>query len=125
MKLAGVFDQVLRFAGIGVLASGLYFALATGLSSFAGLAAVPASVLAYGVSAVFSYNGHRQITFRGGDVAPADKVRFVMTTAFGLLLALFIPHVLAGYAPVVSFTAVLLIVPLCSFLLLKFFVFRA
>ncbi len=116
-------DQIIRFCGVGGVASALYFLFATCLNAAFGLAATPASVLAYFGAAVFAFNAHRRITFRGSDNVTAELIKFGMATGIGLGLALLIPLALTAFAPVVSFLAVLVIVPSCSFLMMKFFVF--
>ena len=125
MKFAQLSGQALRFAGVGGIASALYFVVAALLNGVFGLATVAASVIAYAIAATFAYQGHKRLTFASGTAGRTEVTRFIAATAVGLGLALVIPILLRGYAPMVSFLSVLVIVPICSFLMMKFFVFRA
>lgn len=115
--------QLIRFTGVGVIASALYFIIAASLNELLGLATLPASVIAYASAAVFAYQGHKRLTFKSSG-ASGELTKFVGATIMGLFLALIIPIILADYAPIVSFLTVLVFVPICSFLMMKFFVFR-
>lgn len=118
------FAQIFRFAGVGVTCSLMYFVLATAFHSFVGLAAMSASFLAYALSAVFGYNAHRRFTFVSAGDVREEAMRFFLVTALGLTISIAVPWYLADYAPALSFLTVLVIVPACSFLMMKFFVFR-
>lgn len=125
MKTAALTGQAIRFAGVGVIASALYFVVATSLNGFLHLATMPSSVLAYAIGAVFSYLGHKHLTFAGAPNGSSRIPKFIGATAVGLFLASIIPVLLDDYRPIVSFVTVLIIVPICSFLMLKLVVFRA
>lgn len=116
--------QLMRFGGVGVVNSALYLVLATAFSGVVGFTALAASVLAYVIAAAVAYLGHKFLTFGQAAHAPAEMTRFVVASGVGLSLAALIPISLAGFAPVISFVTVLVLVPVCSFLLMKFFVFR-
>ena len=119
-----LFSQLLRFAGVGVVNSAIYFVLAAAFSEIIGLTAFASSVLAYIIAAAIAYLGHKFLTF-AQPVHAADEVsRFVVATGIGLSLAALIPLVQSGFAPMISFVTVLLLVPACSFLMMKFFVFK-
>ncbi|MCI2394591.1 GtrA family protein [Aliiroseovarius sediminis] len=119
-----VIGQLVRFTGMGVVNSALYFVLAAVFSEIFGFVALAASVLAYIIAATFAYVGHKFLTFRQPAHAPDEMTRFVAATGMGLSLAALIPILLAGLAPMTSFVTVLVLVPVCSFLMMKFFVFR-
>lgn len=125
MNFTQVAGQVFRFAGVGLVNSGLYFVFAAALNGLLGLAAVPSSVIAYILAATFAYQGHKHLTFRGSGKGAAEISKFVAATSIGMSLALVIPILLHSYAPMISFLAVVIVVPICSFLMMKFFVFRA
>ncbi|WP_164726999.1 GtrA family protein [Shimia sediminis] len=118
------FAQIFRFAGVGVTCSVMYFLLASAFHSFAGLAAISASFVAYALSAVFGYHAHRRFTFASNSAISGEALRFFMVTVLGLTISIAVPWVLGNYTPALSFMTVLLIVPSCSFLMMKFFVFR-
>lgn len=125
MRYARVSREILRFTGVGAVNSVLYVVVAATLNGLVGLATITASVIAYALAATFAYLAHRHLTFRSRGAAPAEVSRFIAATALGLALALLIPVLLLGFAPMVSFLAVLVVVPPCSFMMMKFFVFRA
>lgn len=125
MSFRRVAGQMLRFTGVGAANSALYFVFAATLNGLIGLATIPASAIAYALAAAFAYLSHKHLTFRNGAASPFEVSRFVAATAMGLALALLIPTLLYRYPPVVSFLTVLIVVPLCSFVMMKFFVFRA
>ncbi|WP_417809777.1 GtrA family protein [Thioclava sp.] len=119
-----VIGQLGRFAGVGVANSAFYFLLAAAFSRVFGFAALAASVLAYVIAATVAYLGHKFLTFAQPAHSPDEMPRFVVATGIGLSLAALIPVLLAGFAPMISFVTVLMLVPICSFLMMKFFVFR-
>ena len=51
-------------------------------------------------------------------------MNFLISGVIGLSLAALIPMILNGFAPIASFVAVLMLVPVCSFLMMKLFVFH-
>lgn len=116
--------QVFRFAGVGLTCSAFYFLLASFLCNVAELDAVGASFLAYALSAVFGYQAHRRFTFDSAASVRSEALRFAMVTILGIAISIAVPLALYTQAPVLSFSVVLLIVPACSFMMMKFFVFR-
>jgi putative flippase GtrA len=94
-------------------------------SSALGLSALAASVLAYAIAAAVAYFGHKVLTFGTPAQAPFERTRFVVASGVGLSLAALIPILLGDFAPQIAFLTVLVLVPVCSFLMMKFFVFRA
>ena len=123
VTLPGSVDQLVRFVGVGGVASVLYFLLASALNAGLGLMPAIASVLAYAGGAAFAFFAHRRFTFRSDQGAAQALPKFVLATGVGLGLALIIPMILQAFPPMVAFLAVLVIVPICSFVLMKFFVF--
>ncbi|WP_394358518.1 GtrA family protein [Halocynthiibacter halioticoli] len=124
MIFGSVSGEALRFVGVGAANSALYFLCAATLNSLLGLNTITASVIAYAFAAVFAYLGHKHLTFRNVGAAPFEACRFAAATFMGLVLSLIIPVLLYRFAPVVSFLSVLIVIPLCSFIMMKFFVFR-
>ncbi|AML51132.1 GtrA family protein [Falsihalocynthiibacter arcticus] len=125
MKTTALRGQAIRFAGVGVIASALYFIVATLLNGLLHLATLPSSIVAYAIGAMFSYLGHKRLTFAGAPYGSTTIPKFIGATMVGLFLASIIPVLLNDYRPIVSFVTVLGVVPICSFLMLKLFVFRA
>lgn len=120
-----VIGQLIRFAGMGVVNSAIYMMLATVFSGIFGIATLAASVSAYAIAAAVAYLGHKFLTFGTPANAPCEIARFVVASGIGLSLAALIPILLADLAPLISSAAVLVLVPVCSFLMMKLFVFRA
>jgi putative flippase GtrA len=125
MNFRQVLGQIFRFAGVGLANSVLYFILAATLNGLFGLGAVLASAIAYILAAVVSFQGHKRLTFQTSGRTPTELPKFIAATIMGVSLATVIPVISHSYAPVVSFLAVLFVVPICSFIMMKFFVFRA
>lgn len=120
--------QVLRFGLIGGISTLLYAVLTLLLSNPEGadLDATPASVTAYLAGAVFSYCGHRIVTFMSDGTVGFEVARFATATAAGLGLSTLLAATLADMAglPVwipVALTTIL--VPLLNFVLLRNYVF--
>ena len=118
--------RTLRFGVVGGCSTLLYPLLAWGLGR-AGLASVAASVAAYALAAVFSFNAHRRFTFSSAGEARAEVPRFVVVNAAGLAIATAAPLILTellGLHPLVAIATTCVLVPLLSFLALDRFVFR-
>ena len=72
-----------RFAAIGVASTVLYAALALAFSHL-GIGATGASVLAFLLAAVFSYAGHKYVTFVSGGRHAFELPRFLALSGAGL-----------------------------------------
>ncbi|RAZ91584.1 GtrA family protein [Mesorhizobium hawassense] len=120
--------RVLRFAAIGGLSTLIYATGALILSdqhSF-GMPAVIASVVAYCTAAVFSYWGHRLVTFMSDGAIGFEAARFACATAVGFLLSVGLATVLtdiAGLPPSVPVILACIMVPILNFIILRRFVF--
>lgn len=118
--------RMIRFGAVGGCSALIYAGLAYGFDH-AGLAAMPASVAAYGLAAVFSFNAHRRVTFNSKAPPRAELLRFLAVNAMGLSLAILTPLILTealDLPPLVAIAAVCVLVPALSFLLMDRFVFR-
>ncbi|MDR6857579.1 GtrA family protein [Variovorax guangxiensis] len=69
--------QLLRFAAVGVVNTGLGYAVIFACMYLAGLDAVASNVFGYAVGLVASYVLNRTYTFRSAAAAPGEIVRFV------------------------------------------------
>ncbi|MDX8480578.1 GtrA family protein [Mesorhizobium sp. VK24D] len=122
--------RILRFAAIGGLSTLIYAVLTLALSDRHGLGmpATIASIAGYGAGAVFSYCGHRFVTFMSGGAVGFEIPRFAIATAIGFLLSLALAAVLTDLAGVSSSVPVALssiLVPALNFVMLRKFVFVA
>ena len=120
--------RILRFAAIGGLSTLIYAVLTLALSAGHGLGMPVASMAGYGAGAVFSYCGHRFVTFMSDGAVGFEVPRFAMATAIGFLLSLALAAVLtdiAGLSPSVPVALSCVLVPALNFVLLRNFVFVA
>lgn len=118
--------RTIRFGAVGGCSTLIYATLAYGFGS-AGLAAVAASVAAYGLAAIFSFNAHRRFTFASRGAAKSELPRFLAVNAAGLAIATVAPLVLTealGLHPLFAIATASVLVPLLSLLAMDRFVFR-
>ena len=118
--------RVARFAGVGAAATAIYAILAWGLTFLAGIPATAASVAAYAMAAVFSYFGHKRVTFRSGRPHAREVPRFVAATAIGLALAVAFPLIFTDrlhWPRLVAIVLTCIAVPAANYLILEFLVF--
>ena len=123
-----VVARLLRFGSVGVIATLIYAAVAWSLGRYAGVGAVLASILAYGVAGLFAYVGHKRFTFRSTGSHADDAPRFIAAQLLGIGIATAAPYVLTVrlHAPALApilFTCVA--VPLLNYLVLDLLVFRS
>ncbi|HHL43679.1 MAG TPA: GtrA family protein [Hellea balneolensis] len=123
MKDVTTFWQGIKFAIIGGLSAIIYFCIALLFDKAFGLPPILASNIAYVLSAVFSYLGHKLYTFNTAGKARFEALRFAVSSVIGFTLASLIPFMLSAYPSVYSYLVVLAVVPATTFILLKFFVF--
>ncbi|MDG4894590.1 GtrA family protein [Mesorhizobium sp. WSM4976] len=122
--------RILRFAAIGGLSTLTYAVLTLALSDRHGLG-MPvtfASMAGYGAGAVFSYCGHRIVTFMSDGAVGFEIPRFAGATAIGFLLSFALAAVLTdlgGLSPSVPVALSCVLVPALNFVLLRKFVFAA
>lgn len=118
--------RLLRFGFVGGLATITYATLTT-LVVGAGMAPVPASVLAYGAGGIVSYVGHKTVTFRSSADHASELPKFVATFAAGLALAIAAPGVLTEGMGLPSGVATLfacVVTPVMNYVVLSRLVFR-
>lgn len=122
--------RILRFVAIGGVSTSIYAVLTLALSDRHGLG-MPvtfASIGGYGAGAVFSYCGHRFVTFMSDGAVGFEIPRFAIATATGFLLSLALAAVLtdlAGLSPSVPVALSSILVPALNFVMLRKFVFVA
>lgn len=69
--------QLLRFAAVGVVNTGLGYAVIFACMYVAGLSAVISNVIGYAIGLTVSYSLNRSFTFRSAAPAQREMVRFV------------------------------------------------
>ncbi|MGL4240565.1 MAG: GtrA family protein [Beijerinckiaceae bacterium] len=123
---AASIGRLVRFTAVGLAAMAAYAIIVT-LLTFLGLRpAWLASGVAYAIAAIWSYVGHRNVSFRSDAPHRVAGPRFVLATAAGQTIAIAIPAGLtdaAGLAQLWSTAAVCIVCPAVSFILNSRFVF--
>lgn len=117
--------RISKFAVIGLMSTGLYAMVAYWLS-MAG-SAVQASIVAYGIAAVFSYYGHKFVTFASDGAHGVEGPRFVTLTIAGLFISWSLPFALSGrlgLSPLVPIVATCVLIPAFNYVILGKWVFR-
>jgi putative flippase GtrA len=116
---------VATFGGVGIAATLCYFLLATTLVALPGISPTTASVVAYILSAGFSYYGHRRLSFASKRSHAAAIPRFLTTLTVGLAIAFLLPKggEALGYPPMAAFAAICVVIPATNFALLRLWVF--
>lgn len=122
--------RILRFAAIGGVSTLIYAVLTLALSALHGfgMPVTIASIAGYGAGAVFSYCGHRFVTFMSDGAVGFEIVRFACATALGFLLSVGLAVILAdvaGLPPLVPVAIASILVPVLNFIILRKFVFVA
>jgi putative flippase GtrA len=110
---------------VGLMATAVYAAGAFALSFT--MPAATASVTAHAIAAIFSYCGHKYLTFGSDETHTIEAPRFLALTATGLMIAWGFPLVLTdglGFPALVSIGACCLFVPVFNYIVLNRWVFR-
>jgi len=114
-----------RFAAIGASATLLYAGLALAFTGL-GIAATGASVLAFLLAAVFSYGGHKYVTFVSGGRHAFELPRFLVVSAAGLAVVSVMPAVLTdmlGLPAAVPILLACIVIPAVNYVVLGRWVF--
>ena len=123
-RLAG---EALRFGATGLAATAAHMMLYAGLIEGAGVAPVPAAVLAVGGASTVTYLGQRFWVFRRGAGGAAGLLRFAAALALAAALhAATLRFAMAGLGlgPYAGAALALCLVPPLSFLIGRTWVFR-
>jgi putative flippase GtrA len=119
--------RLATFASVGAIATVAYGIIAESLVFF-GLKLLWASLIAYAISATWSYLGHKYFTFASRGKHVIEAPRFILTTGIGLLIAVGMPTLIAklfGPSPYIAVLATCILVPILSFVASQRFVFRS
>lgn len=115
-----------RFAVIGAGTTVIYAVLALAFS-YSGIAATGASVLAFLITALFSYAGHKYVTFASDGSHSFELPRFLTVSATSLTIVSVLPAVLTGvfgFPAAVPILLACLVVPAFNYVVLGRWVFR-
>lgn len=116
-----------RFAAIGIASTAIYAALAFAFSHL-GLAATGASVLAFLLAAIFSYAGHKYVTFVSGGRHTFELPRFLALSVAGLAVVSVLPALLTGVLALpaaVPFLLACVVIPVVNYVVLGRWVFAS
>ena len=119
--------RLLRFVGIGGLATAVYWILLLALNLFGHLEATLSSVIAYGVGFLVSYAGHRRITYRSRAAMRQEMARFLAVQALCFCLgnlAFWIAVSMLGWRTVIGGALLTLVSLSVSFLAYEIWVFQ-
>lgn len=86
MKPLSLPEQLLRFVGVGGLATALHYLILIALVAGAGLDATPASATGYALSTLFNYALNRRLTFRSRRSHRSALPRFLLLAGVGLAI---------------------------------------
>lgn len=125
--ISGDLRRTATFGLVGLISTGIYFVIASLLAA-TGIDAAVASLTGHGAGSVWSYLGHRWLTFRSNEPIAETAPRFLQLTVALYGLAVAIPALftnLLGLPPVASFAIVCVAVPLTSLTVMSRYVFKA
>jgi putative flippase GtrA len=115
-----------RFAVVGGLATGTYLVVSNALIFIHILPGAFSSAVAYMVAMLISYAGQSRFTFRVGNGDAQQPLRYIAMSACGIgisYLSVFAAEHVLRMAPAWGTLATAIIVPIISFLMMKFWVF--
>lgn len=120
--------EPLVFGIVGVISTLTYLAVCFMCARWLLLAALPSSVIGHSVATVWSFLGHHRLTFRRDGQYGYYGRRFFVLMVLNYLANMAIVQIVSGwlgYSDTASFITVALIIPGFSYLVSKFWVFRA
>ena len=119
--------RIAGFVLVGGSATVIYATLAWAAATGFGLSMPLASPLAYGLAALWSFFGHRVLTFRGASPHPRTRTRFMALALSGYAIAFAVPAIVDGFfggRPEASILLTCLAIPLANYFVLSRYVFR-
>jgi putative flippase GtrA len=120
-------SRLLRFAGIGGLATAVYWVVLLALTLLLHLQSTLSSVIAYGVGFLVSYAGHRRVTYRSKAAMKQEMARFFAVQALCFCLgnlAFWIAVQVLGMATAIGGALLTLVSLGVSFLAYEIWVFQ-
>ncbi|MFN7180346.1 GtrA family protein [Hyphomonas sp.] len=126
LVVKGFFGEVSRFTVVGILATVTYFLVANALILLVQAEPRLASVSAYLAGMAVSFFGQSRFTFKIDSTRFGHVWRFVILSALGLSVSYFsvpLAQDVLGLHPSWATVITMVLVPLLSFILMKFWVF--
>ena len=127
MKLPAVVREINLFAVVGFTATAINYVAALAAQHLLGLAAMPAGVAGYAAAVGISYFGNSLLTFRRRAMHGPQFARFAVISLIGLAINLglvFVGVHTLGWPLWKALIQVVLIVPVSTFVMAKFWAFR-
>lgn len=121
------FMRLARFGLVGGAATLAYGVIAYGLVSYGKIGDVLASVIAYAAAIPVSFLGQKFFAFRSTEPARQELVRFLVVQGFNLVLAAGVMALVTNVfdlASIWGIVAVMLTIPMITYILLAVAVFR-
>jgi putative flippase GtrA len=122
-------QRLSRFAVVGMVATAIYAICAMMFMRWeTRLTPAEASFLAYVLAAIFSYVGHKFVTFMSSGCHRFEAPRFAILTLSGFAVAYTLPQILTvrlGLPHAVPVLVTCVVVPLVNFVMLDRWVFSA
>jgi putative flippase GtrA len=117
--------RIARFGLIGVLSSLIYAAIVIIAVKGFGIEEVIASVIGYGMAIPVNFIGQKYYTFRSDRPARQELLQYVLVQAFNLAMAAAVTYAVdrAGMNVYLGIVAVVVVIPVMTYLLLKLAVF--
>lgn len=78
--------QLVRFLGVGTIATLLQYLILIALVEFLGISAVAASATGFAISAVFNYSANYYFTFASQEKHRVAGLKFALVASLGLVL---------------------------------------
>ncbi|GJE17658.1 hypothetical protein AIGOOFII_2374 [Methylobacterium marchantiae] len=118
--------RLARMILVGGIATLLYAGSSLAMTTLAGLPLTLASPLSYGLASIWSYAGHRWLTFGDRQPAPRSALRFSALTMAGYGAAAAIPALVTdtfGGPPWLSILVVCIAIPAANYMILSRHIF--
>ena len=119
--------QLARFSVVGLVATLCYSVIAWELTIRTTLSPTAASAIAYSVSGVFSFFGHRVFSFRSRNNMSYELPRFLILLIIGYAISILLPYVFTvknDMHPMIAIILVCLVIPVFNYLYMIIYVFN-
>jgi putative flippase GtrA len=118
--------QLMRFGGVGILATLVHTLLALTLIKGFAFTATEANISAFFVATLVSYTLNALWSFEKG-IATGSFMRFIIVGLISLAVIVWVSELIekSGYPPELSVLIVACIIPVINFIIHKFWTFKA
>ncbi len=119
--------QLATFATVGVVATIVHVIVGVSLNRLAGMSPLMANLIAFAAATCVTLFSNSRFTFKGHHKGASDLAKGLITVLIGLALNQVIVLIITRYIGLpyeAALFAVIIIVPIATFLLFKFWAFR-